>query len=98
MGPLCSKVSRPVEGVGWTPLFDGLFAIEEDEVDAVTDGRMGAEVLAEGDEEGGGAGSVVGTYEVDVFEWIVGLVVGAEDDDAVFPGGAGGREFDDDVA
>ena len=45
---------------------------------------MRAVVLADGDEQGSGAGSVVGTDEVDVLERVVGLVVRDKDDDAVF--------------
>ena len=63
---------------------DGLFAVVEEEPDAVALGWMGAEVDAEGDEEGGGGGAVVGSYEVNVFEGVVGLVVGGDDHDAVF--------------
>ena len=55
---------------------------------------MGAEVLAERDEQGGGAGAVVGADEGDVLERVVGFVVGDEDDDAVLLAG----EFDDVVA
>jgi hypothetical protein len=55
---------------------------------------MGAEVGSDLDEQGGGAGSVVGADEGDVAERVVGLVVGGEDDDAVFFAG----EADDVVA
>ena len=59
---------------------DGFFAVVEDEPDAVALGWMGAEVGAEGDEKGGGAGAVVCADEGDVFEGVVGLVVGGDDD------------------
>ncbi len=71
----------------WPPFCDGLFAVVEDEPDGVALGRMGAEVVADFDEEGGGAGSVVGSDEVDVAQGVVGLVVAGEDDDAVFLSG-----------
>ena len=81
--PLGGEVAGAVEGVGGGPLLDGLFAVVEDQPDGVALGRMGAEVLADLDEQGGGAGAVVGADEVDVRERVVGLVVGDEDDDAV---------------
>ena len=45
---------------------------------------MGAEDVADFDEQRGGGGSVVGSVELDVAQRVVGLVVAGEDDDAVF--------------
>ena len=80
-------MSGAVEGVAIGPFLDGFFAVVEDEPDAVALGRVGAEVAAKFDEECGGGGSVVGSDEVDIAEGVVGLVVGSEDDDAVFLAG-----------
>ena len=66
------------------PVLDGLFAVVEDEPDGVALGRMGAEDVADLDEQGGGGGAVVGSVELDVAQRVVGLVVAGEDDDAVF--------------
>ncbi len=85
--PLRGQVARAVERVGWAPLLDGFFAVEEDQVNAVALRRMRAEVLAQFDQQCGGAGAVVGADEADIFQRIVRLVVRAEDDDAVLLAG-----------
>ena len=82
--PLGGQVAGAVEGVGGRPGLDGLFAVVEDQPDGVALRWMGAEVLAELDEQSGGAGAVVGADEVDVLERVVGFVVAGENDDAVF--------------
>ncbi len=91
--PASGEVAGAVEGVGGAPGFDGLFAVVEDEPDGVAFGRVGAEYVADLDEEGCGGGAVVGSVEVDVAERVVGLVVAGEDDDAVAFAGI----FDDEV-
>jgi len=87
LGPLGGEMACAVEGVGGAPGLDGLFTVIEDEPDAIALGRIGAEVFAQLDEHGGGAGPVVGSDEVYVLEGVVGLVVGGEDDDSVLLAG-----------
>ena len=82
--PLGGEVAGAVEGVGGGPGLDGLFAVVEDEPDGVSLGRMGAEVGADPDEQGSGAGSVVGADEGDVFEGPVGLVMAGQNDYRIF--------------
>jgi len=94
VGPLGGEVAGAVEGVGVGPLFDGFFAVVEQEPDGVALGRMGAEDGADLDEQSSGGGAVVGSVEVDVAEGVVGLVVSGENDDAVFFAG----ESDDVIA
>ena len=66
------------------PVLDGLFAVVEDQPDGVALGRVGAEDVADLDQQRGGGGAVVGPVELDVAQRVVGLVVAGEDDDAVF--------------
>ena len=89
LGPFGGEMAGAVGVVVALPFFDGFFAVVEEEPDGVALGRVGAVVLAERDEEGGGAGAVVGADEGDVAEGVVGFVVGGEDDDAVFFGWTG---------
>ncbi len=98
LGPLGGEVAGAVEGVLRGPGLDGFFAVVEEQDDAVAGGRVGAEVLADLDEQGGGAGAVVGADEGDVLEGVVGFVVGGEDDDAVPFGWVRAGEVDDVVA
>ena len=95
--PAGGEMAGAVGGVLRGPGFYGLFAVEEDEPDAVARGRMGAEVLANFDEQGRGAGAVVGPDEGDVLEGVVGLVVVGEDDDPVLLDWIGAGELDDQV-
>src|ERR1035437_4732205 len=89
--PLGGEMASAVERVGVGPgAGDGFFAVIEDEPDGIALRRMGAEVLAERDEQCGGAGSIVGADEVDVAKPVVGLVVGGEDDHSVFLAGEAG--------
>ena len=94
VGPLGGEMARAVERVGGGPLFDGLFAVVEDQPDGVALGRMRAEDIADLDQQRAGGGAVVGSVELDVAQRVVGLVVAGEDDDAVFFAGI----FDDEVA
>jgi hypothetical protein len=92
-GPLGSNVTHTVQLVGadHAILADGLFAVVEEQPDGVAGGRMSTVILAQCDEQGGGAGTVVGADEGDVFERVVGFIVAGEDDDAV----PLARKFDD---
>src|ERR1700677_3779482 len=72
-----------VEGVGTTPALDGLFAVVEDQPDGVAFGRVGAEDVANLDEQGRGGCSVVGSAKIYVAKKGVCLVVRGEDDYAV---------------
>src|ERR1700679_2871836 len=72
-----------VEGVGTTPALDGLFAVVEDQPDGVAFGRVGAEDVANLDEQGRGGCSVVGSVKIYVAKRVVCLVVRGEDDYAV---------------
>ncbi len=96
-GPLGGDVADAVELVGADHALaaDGLFAVVEEQPDGVALGRVLAIVLAERDEQGGGACAVVGADEVNVLEWVVGFVVAGEDDELVALAGVGAGEFDD---
>ncbi len=113
LGPLGGEMASAVEGVGGGPGTDGLFAIVEDQPDAVALGRVRAKVVADLDEQSCSGGTVVGSDEADVLERVVGLVVAGQDDDAVLlariahdevahgeqaGGGAGGEAVDLEVA
>ena len=77
---------------------NGFFAVEEDQPHGVAFELFAAAVCAQlvgdGHQQAGGCRAVVGADEVDVAQRVVGLVVGGEDDDAVFFAG----EAHDEVA
>ena len=68
-------------------VLNGLFAVEEDQPDGVavelfSARGFGVEPVADGHQQAGGCGAVVGADKVDVPERVVGFVVRAEHDDA----------------
>ncbi len=94
-GPPGGEVAGAVEGVGGAPVFDGLFAVVEDEPGRSSPGAgWRRSWLPISMSRAVGGGSVVGSVEGDVAQGVVGLVVAGEDDDAVLLAGV----FDDVVA
>ena len=87
-------MATAVKGIGVSPIAaDGLLAVKEDEVDRVALRRMFTQVLPEGDQQGRGAGTIVGTDKICVAQVVIGFVVRGKHDDAV----ALARELDDEV-
>ena len=83
-----------VKTVGVGPLLHGFLAVGPHEPDAVAIASFSAQLVGEFQQDGGGRAAVVGADEPGVAQWIDGVVVAEDDDDAVF--GAG--KFRDDVA
>jgi len=91
--PLGGEVPAAVGGVGSGPVLEGFFTVEEDEPDGVAIKLFAADLVSNGHQQAGGCGSVVGSYEVDVAQRVVGFVVGSEDNDAVLLAGKANDEI-----
>src|SRR6185437_15953280 len=95
--PLCSEMPSAVGVVNLAlivPVLDCLLAIVEDQPDGISLRRMRAQIFADGNQQGCGAGAVIRADKVDVAQRVIGFVVGYENDGAVALAG----EFDDEVA
>src|SRR6185437_938401 len=95
--PFCREMPSAVCVVNLpliVPVLDCLLAIVEDQPDGIALWWMCAQIFADGNQQGCGAGTVVRAYKVDVAQRVVGFVVGYENDGAVALAG----KFDDEVA
>src|SRR5580698_2361047 len=96
-------MASAVKTVGVGPGFDGFFAIGPDQPDAVAIALFSrfafsrfpaAQLIGKFEQDGGRRSAVVGADVSDIAQWVVGVVMAHDDDDAVF--GAG--KFRNDVA
>ena len=85
--PFGGEVPAAISGVGARPALESLFAVKKDQPDRVAVELfaacgLGMKPVADGHQQAGGGGAVVGADEVDVAERVIGFVVRAENDDA----------------